>query len=105
MIPTGGNLVDSLKFYTGQMGFRVTWQAGDIAGICRDGICFTLVVNNNRDWIENSSYSLGVSNLEALYEELRNSEARVGPLEMKMWGRREFHIVAPSGVCFQFYAA
>ena len=26
-----------------------------------------------------------------------------GPLELKAWGRREFHLIAPSGVCFQFY--
>jgi hypothetical protein len=62
------------------------------------------VENNNREWIENSSYSIGVSDLDALYEEFRKSSARVGPLEVKAWGRREFHMIVPSGVCFQFYA-
>ncbi len=74
------------------------------AGISRDSVSFNLVENNNRDWIENSSYSIGVSDLDTLYEELRGTAARVGPLEVKPWGRREFDMIVPSGVCFQFYA-
>jgi hypothetical protein len=35
MIPTGGSLGDSLKFYTEQMGFSVLWEAGRMAGIRR----------------------------------------------------------------------
>jgi hypothetical protein len=105
MIPTGGTLAEALKFYTGQMGFSVSWQAGSGAGIVRDSVAFNLVENNNREWIENSSYSIGVSDLDALYAEYRGIAARVGPLEVKAWGRREFHMIVPSGVCLQFYAS
>jgi hypothetical protein len=105
MIPTGGTLAEALKFYTEQMGFSVAWAGDTGAGIVRDKVSFNLVVNNNREWIENSSYSLGVSDLDALYEEYRNLPARVGPLEVKSWGRREFHMIVPSGVCLQFYSA
>jgi hypothetical protein len=100
MIPTGGTLAEALKFYTEQMGFSVTWAAG----ISRDGIAFNLVENENREWAENASFSIGVSDLDAIYEEYRGIAARVGPLEMKAWGRREFHMIVPSGVCFQFYS-
>ena len=31
------------------------------------------------------------------------SRRSVGPLEVKAWGRHEFHMVEPAGVCFQFY--
>lgn len=103
MIPTGGSLAEALKFYTEQMGFRVSWQGKGGAGITRDSISFNLVENNNREWADNSSFSIAVSNLDALYEEYRNIAARVGPLEMKAWGRREFHMIVPSGVCIQFY--
>lgn len=103
MIPTGGSLADALKFYTEQMGFKITWQGGAGAGISRDGVSFNLVVNSNREWADNSSFSIGVSGLDGLYEEYRNIAARVGPLEMKSWGRREFHMIVPSGVCLQFY--
>ena len=105
MIPTGGTLAEALKFYTERMGFSVSWQAESGAGIVRDNVSFNLVVNNNREWSENSSYSIGVSDLDALYAEYRGIAARVGPLEVKSWGRREFHMIVPSGVCLQFYSS
>ena len=103
MIPTGGSLADALAFYKEQLGFLVLWQHKETAGIYRDAVFFNLVRNDNRAWIENSSFSIGVSNLDALYEEYRGVAARVGPLEEKAWGRREFHMIVPSGVCLQFY--
>lgn len=74
-----------------------------MAGIERDGVTFNLVENSNRVWAENTSFSIGVSDLEALYEEYRIISAKVGALETKSWGRREFHLIAPPGVGFQFY--
>jgi catechol 2,3-dioxygenase-like lactoylglutathione lyase family enzyme len=103
LIPTGGSLADALAFYTEHMGFSVVWQSDGAAGIRRDGIAFNLVANDNRSWADNASFSIGVSNLEELYREYREIPARVGPLEVKSWGRREFHMVVPSGVCLQFY--
>ena len=104
LIPTGGSLADALKFYKDQLGFSVIWEAGGGAGIARDSVSFVLVQNENREWADNASFSIGVSDLDALYEEFRHAaEARVGPLETKAWGRREFHMVVPSGVCLQFY--
>jgi hypothetical protein len=105
MIPTGGSLDEALKFYTDQLGFSVTWVGGNGAGIVRDGVAFNLVVNQNREWIENASFGIGVSGLDALYEEYRKLPARVGPLEVKSWGRREFHMIVPGGICLQFYEA
>ena len=46
-----------------------------------------------------------MDDLDALYAEYRNVSAKVGPLEMKIWGRREFHMILPTGVCLQFYQA
>jgi hypothetical protein len=103
MIATGGSLEDALRFYCDQMGFTVEWHGDGGAGIRRGTVAFNLVVNNNREWIENSSYSIGVSDLDALYEEYRALPCKIGPLEVKAWGRREFHMIVPSGVCLQFY--
>jgi hypothetical protein len=104
MIPTGGSLPDALKFFTEHLGFSIQWQSQGEAGIRRDAVAFNLVENNNREWARNASFSISVSYLDALYEEYRNLKANVGPLEMKSWGRREFHIILPSGVCLQFYS-
>lgn len=103
LIPAGRSLSAALAFYTEHMGFSVVWQGERMAGIERDGIAFNLVVNDNQGWADNTSFSIGVAGLEALYEEFREIPARIGPLEYKSWGRREFHMIVPSGVCFQFY--
>lgn len=103
LIPTGGSLAEALAFYTEHMGFSVLWQGDSMAGIERDGVAFHLVENDNKEWADNASFSIGVSDLDALYQEYRDIPAKVGPLEMKSWGRREFHMIVPSRVCLQFY--
>ena len=103
MIPAGASIEEALKFYTEQMAFSVVWKAEGMAGIERDGVGFNLVQNTNQEWADNASFSIGVRGLKSLYEEYRDIRARVGPLEMKSWGRREFHLIAPPGIAFQFY--
>jgi hypothetical protein len=103
LLPAAPSLAEDLAFYTEELGFRIVWQAGTGAGIERGTVAFNLVESDDRHWAENASCSIGVDDLDALYEEYRNVRARVGPLEMKAWGRREFHMVVPSGVCLQFY--
>ena len=103
MIPTGGSLADALAFYTRHLGFSIVWQSETMAGVRRDRIAFNLVENGSREWSDNASFSIGVAGLDSLYDEYRGIPAKVGPLEMKSWGRREFHMIVPSGVCLQFY--
>ena len=103
MIPTGPRLPEAVAFYRDHLGFSVAWEGGGMAGIERDHVAFHLVENSNREWARNASFSIGVSDLDALYQQYRSVPAMVGPLEVKAWGRREFHMIVPSGVCLQFY--
>lgn len=105
MTPSGGSLDDALRFFTQQLGFSIVWRGDTGAGVIRDAVAFNLIENNNREWVENSSFSIGVSSLDAIYAEYREIAARIGPLEVKAWGRREFHMIIPHGVCLQFYEA
>ena len=105
MIPAGGNLPEALRFFAEHLGFTTTWQTYTMAGIRRDGVEFNLVQNNRRSWAEQASFSFGVSDLDTLYLEYAGIPAKVGPVELKPWGRREFHMILPSGVCFQFFEA
>ena len=75
----------------------------EMAGVRRGRVSFNLVRSSNGEWADNASASIGVDDLDALYREYQGVAARVGPLEMKSWGRREFHMVLPSGVCLQFH--
>ena len=102
-IPAGADLAAEIAFYRDALGFAVLWQDGDFAGICRDGAGFVLVRNDVREWADNASFNIAVSGLDELHEEYRTAPARVGPLEMKPWGRREFHMIVPSGVCLRFH--
>ncbi len=103
LIPSGADFESALRFYVQEMGFVVTWRAGEMAGIARNGISFNLAFNNERAWADNASFSIGVTDLDALYQEYRGISAQVGPLEEKFWGRREFHMIVSSGVCLQFH--
>ena len=105
LVPAGPSLEEALRLYVGHMGFHVTWQAPGAAGIEREGVSLNLVQNSNRDWAENCSLSIGVHDLVGLYYEYADIPARVGPMEVKAWGRNEFHVVLPSGVCLQFSEA
>jgi catechol 2,3-dioxygenase-like lactoylglutathione lyase family enzyme len=103
LVPSGGSLDEAVAFYRDHMGFAVVWQSAGMAGIRRDDIELNLVQNDSQAWADNASFSIGVSDLDALYQEYRQIPAKVGPLEVKSWGRREFHMIVPSGVCLQFY--
>jgi catechol 2,3-dioxygenase-like lactoylglutathione lyase family enzyme len=103
LIPTGSTLEEAIRFYTEKLGFQVSRQWDGGAVIQRDSISFLLVVNNNREWADNTSFSIGVADLDALHQEYLQRGVVMGPLEVKFWGRREFHMIVPSGVCLQFY--
>jgi uncharacterized glyoxalase superfamily protein PhnB len=103
LIPAGTSLSRALTFYKDQLGFSVLWEDEDMAGIRRGSVSFNLVANTNKEWADNCSCSIGVSDLEALYEEYRSRGVLVGPVKLRPWGRREFHMIVPSGVCLQFY--
>jgi catechol 2,3-dioxygenase-like lactoylglutathione lyase family enzyme len=106
LVPAGPSLDDALRLYVGHLGFHVTWQGPNMAGIERDGVAFNLMQSEDRHWAENSSYSIGVHGLVALYDAWKDAvPARIGALERKAWDRVEFHMVLPSGVCLQFYEA
>jgi hypothetical protein len=63
-----------------------------------------LVENDDQQWTDNASFSIGVSDLDALYEEYRGISAPGGPLERKAWGRREFHMIVPSEFAYSSMA-
>ena len=103
LIPAGHDIDLGLRFFSEELGFAVTWQGGNMAGVRRGGVELNLVQNSDTAWAENASASIGVDDLAALYAEYRSTSAQVGPLELKSWGRHEFHMILPSGVCLQFY--
>jgi catechol 2,3-dioxygenase-like lactoylglutathione lyase family enzyme len=105
LIGSGPYLAEEIEFYVTHLGFTVTYQSPGGAGIRRGNVAFNVVENNNREWLENTSFSIGVGDLDAFYAEVKDIPARVSLPEMRPWGRREVHLIVPSGICFQFYQA
>jgi hypothetical protein len=77
LIPAGPVSRDAIAFFAEQMGFTITWE----------------------------SEIMSVDDLDALYQEFKDIPVNIKAPEMQPWGRREFHMIVPSGVCLQFYEA
>ena len=103
LVPAGASLDEELAFYTAKLGFEVIWRIETMAGVQRGGVTFNLIVSDEPRWSGNASCGIGVAGVDALHDEYTRRGIEVGALELKVWGRREFHLITPSGVCFQFY--
>jgi hypothetical protein len=103
LVPAGVNLAGELAFYVEKLGFAIVWQIETMAGVRRGDVTFNLIASDEPRWSENASCGIGVAGVDALRDEYERAGAKPGALEMKPWGRREFHLITPSGVCFQFY--
>jgi hypothetical protein len=85
----------ALAFY-GQLGFQTTYQDETFAIIERDGI--DLHLNYSPDPPKGHSVCwIGVTNIEALYEQYMPTNTIQSPLEAKPWGLKEFFIRDPFG--------
>lgn len=102
LVPAGANLEAALELYR-RLGFAVEWESPDMAGVRRGNVAFNLVRNDNHDWANNTSFSIGVTDLNALYEDYAKLHLRIKAPALQPWGRLELHMLLPSGVCLQFY--
>jgi len=74
-----------------------------MAGIRRGEITFLLVETATGEWADMPASASAFSDLDALYAEYKNIPANVGPRELKVWGRREFHVaVLPASASSSF---
>ena len=105
LVPTGGDLASSVGYFVAQLGFTCLWQGDGRAGIQRGDVHFILVENDDAHWAEHACFSIGVDDLDVLYREFQHVAGDLGSVGVMPWGRREFHMILPSGVCLQFYQA
>ena len=88
-----GNLEQALAFY-GQLGFAATYQDDGFAIVERDGI--DLHLNPSEEPPKRHSVCwIGVSNIEALYQEYLPTNAISSHLVAQPWGLKEFSIRDP----------
>jgi hypothetical protein len=88
-----GDLEQALAFY-GQLGFATTYQDEGFAIVERDGI--DLHLNPSEEPPKSHSVCwIGVTNIEALYQEYLPTNAISSPLVAQPWGLKEFSIRDP----------
>jgi hypothetical protein len=88
-----GDLTLALAFY-GQLGFATTYQDEGFALVTRDGISLHLNPSDKPP-VRHSVCWIGVTNIEALYQEYLSTNAIVSPLVAQPWGFKEFSIRDP----------
>src|SRR5437588_7494428 len=83
-----GDMELALAFY-GQLGFATTYHDEGFAIVERDGI--DLHLNSSPELPKDHSVCwIGVTNIEALYQQYLPTNAVQSPLEVKRWGLKEF---------------
>lgn len=88
-----GDMEQALAFY-GRLGFQTTYHDEGFAIIARDGI--NLHLNAYDEPPKGHSVCwIGVTNIEALYQQYVPTNAVQSPLEAKPWGLKEFFIRDP----------
>ncbi len=88
-----GDMEQALAFY-GQLSFATTYQDEGFAIVERDGIDVHL--NASSEPLKGRSVCwIGVTNIEALYQQYLPTNAVQSPLEAKPWGMKEFFLCDP----------
>ena len=84
-----GDMEQALPFYA-QLGFATTYRDGEFAIVERDRISlhFTVSEGHSVCWI-------GVTNIEALYQQYVPTGAIQSPLTSQPWGMKEFFLCDP----------
>ena len=87
------DMEQALAFY-GQLGFATTYQDEGFAMIERDGINLHLNVSSEPPKGRSVCW-IGVTNIEALYQQYLPTQAIQSPLEARPWGMKEFFLCDP----------
>ena len=105
-VPSGSNFEESKDFFQ-QLGFQVSWDAGDYTGFEKDGCKFILQNYTNKEFAENFMLSVAVTNVDEFRQEVIDKQLpqkfgiRIGEASDQPYGR-EVNIIDLAGVCWHF---
>ncbi len=105
-VPSGPDFEKSKQLFL-DLGFNLNWDAGDYAGLEKDGCKFILQKFDNRSFAENFMVSVQVDNLEELQLLIQEKNLpekygiRVSKIMQQPYGR-ELNIIDIAGVCWHF---
>ena len=105
-VPSGKDYEASKDLFV-ELGFRISWNAGDYVGFERDGCKFILQKYDNRQFAENFMLSVHVDDIEEFSAALKEKQlaekfgVKVGKIGSQPYGK-ELNIIDLAGVCWHF---
>ncbi len=105
-VPSGENFAGSKQLFQ-DLGFNISWDAGDYVGFEKDGCKFILQKYNNKSFAENFMISVKIDNAEAFYKEVTEKQLpgkyniRINAPVQQPYGK-EVNLVDIAGVCWHF---
>lgn len=105
-VPSGSNFEGSKQFFV-ELGFNISFDAGDYVGFENNGCRFILQKYNNKEFAENFMLTVAVSNADEFRQEVLDKQLpqkfgiRIGEVSNMPYGR-EVNIIDMAGVCWHF---
>jgi hypothetical protein len=105
-VPSGENFEGSSKFFR-ELGFKITWDAGDYIGFEKDGCKFVLQNYDQANFAENFMLTVAVDNVVDFRNTVLEKQLpekfgiRIGQVTQQPYGK-EVNIIDIAGVCWHF---
>ena len=105
-VPSGSNFEGSKQFFQ-ELGFNISWDAGDYIGFEKDGCKFILQRYDQKDFAENFMLTVAVDDVEVFRAGVIEKQLpekfgiRIGEVSNQPYGR-EVNIIDMAGVCWHF---
>jgi len=91
------NVPAAVTYYREVLGFHINYQQADLGVMDRDAITILLIART-ADYKGIGSFSVYVSDADALYDEFSGKGAKIlGPPVSRPWGLRDFTVIDPEG--------
>lgn len=105
-IPSGPSFDKSKQFFQ-ELGFSITWDAGDYVGFDKDGCKFILQRYDNKEFAENLMLNVKISNATEFWQSLVDKQLvekfgiKFGKPSQMPYGK-EVNVIDIAGVCWHF---
>ena len=105
-VPSGKNFEGSKQFFQ-ELGFAISFDAGDYVGFEKDGHGFILQRYDNKEFAENFMISVNIPSADEFYKEVKDKGLvekfgiRLNTPVQQPYGK-EVNIIDLAGVCWHF---
>lgn len=105
-IPSGKDFKNAKEVFL-ELGFKVSWDAGDYVGFEKDDCSFILQKYDNKEFAENLMINVRVSNVEEFRTSIIDKSLvekygiKIGQITQQPYGK-EVNVIDLAGVCWHF---